>query len=78
MKTSLLPTLALYGLQVAAFPSLPLDYDLNTEDAESLLSRFNKDEPKDRRGLPGLPGFNAEQQYISTTGEHQFVSLFQA
>lgn len=76
MKISLLPALALYGLQVAAFPSFPLNSHLSTEELERLSTRINSnDDNKDRRGLPGLPGFNAEEQYISTSGEHQFVSL---
>lgn len=75
MRISLFGTLALYNLQAAAFPSLPLDTE-ELEKLSNILGRVNTtDNVKARSGLPVLPGFNAEEQYISTTGDHQFVRL---
>lgn len=77
MKIALLTTLALCNL-ATAFPRLPLDRDLTSAEMERLSSiadRINaNNDVKARRGLLS-PGFNAEEQYISTVGEHQFVRL---
>lgn len=75
MKISVIATLALYHLQATAFPSLPVDSE-ELQKLSNIVGRINSNnDVKARSGLPGLPGFNAEEQYVSTTGEHQFVRL---
>lgn len=69
--------LALVASEVAAFPSAVFNREVS-EEQERAINRIAADIEASgktkRAGLPGAPGFNAEQQYVSTSGDYAFVA----
>lgn len=72
-----LTALALLAVEVTAFPSNVFTRDMTEEQARSVdkLAADIEASAKTRRaGTPITPGFNAEQQYVSNTGDHASVA----
>jgi len=78
MKYSIgLAALAFCATEVVAFPSRMFDLGMNEEEKRALAGIAATIEARaleGRQSLPGLPTFNAKQQYVSNQGEHAYVA----
>ncbi|KAF8847565.1 Cloroperoxidase [Acephala macrosclerotiorum] len=78
MKHSLcLAALALGVTEVVAFPSSMFHVDMPEEEKREIaeiVARIEADVQKRQVSVPGLPGFDASEQYVSNTGDHAFVA----
>jgi hypothetical protein len=76
MKASLLCSATLFSVSALAFPTSLLNGDLSEEalaEINTLAAKVAR-EARTKRQLGIIkPGFNADAQRISTTGEHQYV-----
>lgn len=79
MKYSLgLAALAIYATDVVAFPASMFHVDMPEEEKREIVkiaARIEAESIQRRQvSVPGLPGFDASEQYVSNTGEHAFVA----
>jgi hypothetical protein len=70
MKTSVLYSVALFSSAVFAFPHYLLKED-PLLDIDALAARITRESQTKRQILK--PGFNADAQRVSTTGEHVYI-----
>jgi hypothetical protein len=78
MKVSLLCSATIFSLAAFAFPSNLLNNDFNDDalaEITALAERITKEaETKRQLGSAILPpGFDADAQLVSNTGEHRYV-----
>jgi hypothetical protein len=71
-----LAAVALYAVEIIAFPSRMFDLSMSEEEKRALSSisaRIEATAEQDR-SVKRAPGFNASQQYVSNTGDHAFIA----
>jgi hypothetical protein len=74
--SSYLAAFAICTTGIVAFPSHMFDLSMSEEEKRTITkiaAMIEADAKTRRAGTPVAPGFDASQQYVSTTGDHAFV-----
>ena len=78
MKISAVTGVALLSFRAVAFPAWLLDRDLGEDEMRKIAriaARIELEASMTKNlNEPRTVGFDAEQQYVSNTGDHAFVS----